>query len=65
MVIYVDDCLIFAPTEEDLKKAYNDINDKFEIRDDTSEHGTIDSYLGIKVDHYSDGSFRMSQPFLI
>ena len=63
--MYVDDCLIFAPNADEAEKTFQAIKSRFEITDDTSESGTIEAYLGIKVEHHQDGSFMMSQPHLI
>ena len=30
-----------------------------------TDEGSIEEYLGIKIDHNNDGSYMMSQPFLI
>ena len=47
LVIYVDDCLIFAANKEDLDAAYKDIQFRYKITDE----GTIEEYLGIQLDH--------------
>ena len=65
IVIYVDDCLIFAQSDKELQQAYVDIQSKYKVTDE----GTIDEYLGIKLDHTTnlDGQqqIRMTQPLLI
>ena len=62
VIVYVDDCLIFGRSEKDVKKVSDEIGRKFVI---TDEGETIQEYLGVKITHNDDGSFRMYQPYLI
>ena len=62
LILYVDDCIIISQSEGEAKGIYNELqNHGFKITDE----GTMETYLGIRLDHYSDGSFKMSQPYLI
>ena len=62
LILYVDDCIVISQSEGEAKGIYNELqNHGFKITDE----GTMETYLGIRLDHYSDGSFKMSQPYLI
>ena len=43
-------------------KLIQDLKGKFDI---TDKGKTIEEYLGVKIDHNQDGSFRMYQPHLM
>eukprot|EP00957_Ditylum_brightwellii_P077210 5867383-Ditylum_brightwellii.AAC.1 len=62
VVVCVDDCLIFGNKEREIEKLEQDLKSRFDI---TDEGKTIEKYLGVKIDHNSDGSFRMYQPHLL
>ena len=62
LILYVDDCIIISQSEGEAKGIYNELEKHgFKITDE----GTMETYLEIRLDHYSDGSFKMSQPYLI
>eukprot|EP00957_Ditylum_brightwellii_P056983 4318688-Ditylum_brightwellii.AAC.1 len=55
IIVYVDNCLIFADNKQVAYKIVDKLGKKFDI---TDEGETIEKYLGIKIDHNQDGSFR-------
>ena len=58
-ILYVDDCIIISQSEGAAKKGYQKLQDQgFKITD----KGTMKTYIGIRRDHFPDGSFNMSQP---
>ena len=62
IILYVDDCIIISKTKEEADDIFNELKHrKYKLTDE----GTMEEYLGIKIDHNVDGSYRMSQPFLI
>jgi len=61
MVIYTDDSIIASKDPDLIKTAIQEWAEKFEIM----YEGEVDEYLGVKVEHRSDGSFKLSQPLLI
>ena len=60
MGIYIDDCLIMAPSDTEVTKVYRDLKTKFEV----TNEGPIDEYLGVKVERRNDQSMKLSQPLL-
>ena len=62
IVVYVDDCLIFANEDNTVIELIAELKGKFDI---TDEGDTVEEYLGVKIDHNKDGSFRMYQPHLM
>ena len=60
MGVYIDDCLIIAPSDAEMLKVYTDLQAKFE----RANKGSIDDYLGVKVEQYEDKTMRLSQPAL-
>jgi len=50
MVIYIDDCLIIAPSDAEVMKVYSDLKTKFKV----TNKGPIDEYLGVKVEMRAD-----------
>ena len=62
IIVYVDDCLIFANKESTVIGLVAELKKNFSI---TDKGETIEEYLGVKIDHNKDGSFRMYQPLLI
>jgi len=60
MVIYIDDCLIIAPSDAEVMKVYSDLKTKFKV----TNKRPIDEYLGVKVEMRADNSMKLSQPFL-
>ena len=62
IILYVDDCVIISKTEQEAEHIFSELeNRKYKLTDE----GSMEEYLGIQIDHNTDGSFRMSQPFLI
>ena len=62
IILYVDDCVIISKTEREAEHIFSELeNRKYKLTDE----GSMEEYLGIQIDHNTDGSFRMSQPFLI
>jgi Reverse transcriptase (RNA-dependent DNA polymerase) len=60
MAIYIDDCLIIAPSDAEVIKVYSDLKTKFEV----TNEGPIDEYLGVRVERGNDKSMKLSQPLL-
>ena len=61
ILVYTNDCLIFAQSDLDVDKCIKDLQKIFDVEDE----GSIEEYLGVKVDKLDDGSFHLSQPHLI
>ena len=62
IILYVNDCVILSKSKQQADAIFKELeNRKFKLTD----KGTMEEYLGIQIDHNDDGSFRMSQPFLI
>ena len=62
IILYVDDCVIISRTGQEASAIFNKLEEKgFKLTDE----GTMEEYLGILIDHNKDGSFRMSQPYII
>ena len=61
--MYVDDCIILSGDKKSIAGFINTLThgpEKFAFTDE----GSIDKYLGIKIERLSDGSgFAMTQPF--
>eukprot|EP00957_Ditylum_brightwellii_P025727 1947081-Ditylum_brightwellii.AAC.2 len=62
IIVYVDDCCIFANEKHKTDKVMKALDGEFDI---TDKGETINEYLGVKVDHNEDESFRMYQPHLL
>jgi hypothetical protein len=61
ILIYVDDCLIFSPTETTLEEITNHLRTVFSI---TSEID-VGAYLGIDISRNAQGQLTLRQPGLI
>jgi len=61
MVIYADDFTIASKIPVLTKTSIQELAEKFEI----NHEGELDEYLGVNVEHRSNGSFKLSQPLLI
>ena len=59
--IYIDDCILAAKQEKELKKPVNELAAEFEITDE----GEMDEYLGVKIEKRKDGMVMLYQPYLI
>ncbi len=62
LVTYVDDCLIFSNTKENIDKLLEKLKKTFNLTDEGED---VKAYLGIKVDKDKDGTITMTQPALI
>lgn len=60
-VVYTDDGIILDKDGKKIEKAMSDMKKKFTI----SDEGNLQEYLGVRVDHRSDGTIKLSQPQLI
>jgi hypothetical protein len=62
LMIYVDDCLVIDPKEDNIKKAFEDIKSQgFDMTDE----GNLKDYLGVDVDRRDNGTIHLSQPKLM
>jgi len=61
MLAYVDDCIILARSNATIDAIIKTLMDDYELTDE----GKLDKYLGIEITDNKDGSFEMSQPYLI
>ena len=62
IVLYVDDCIILSRTKAEANQLFKEIeNQGFAVTDE----GTMEQYLGMQIDRNNDGTFRVSQPFLL
>ena len=61
MGVYIDDCLIIAPSDAEVLKVYTDLQAEFEV----TNEGPIDEYLGVKVERRANHTMKLSQPLLI
>ena len=62
--MYVDDCIILC------KHIYmvNSVIESLQNRNEDfglTDGGSIDKYLGVKIEDIDENSFEMSQPFLV
>eukprot|EP00957_Ditylum_brightwellii_P081853 6226522-Ditylum_brightwellii.AAC.3 len=55
IIVYVDNCLIFGNSKDEVEKIVEKIGKRFDI---TDKGTTVEEYLGVKIDHNKDGSFR-------
>jgi len=46
MGVYINDCLINAPSDTEVLKVYNDLQEQFEV----TIEGPINKYLGVRRD---------------
>jgi hypothetical protein len=61
IIVYVDDCLLFSPSDEVLNNIIVLLDQQFKIASSTS----IETYLGLKVTQHTDGTIALCQPGLI
>ena len=67
VLCYVDDCLIFAWKQKDIKaliQSFKDDGDKFNWEMKVDEGGILE-YLGIKIQNLPDGAYKLTQPGLV
>ena len=55
LLLYVDDCLIFSPSNNKINYVYASLQADFKIKDD----GYITKYLGIYLYHHPNGSIHI------
>lgn len=60
IIVYVDDCLLFSPTDSVLDDMISFLNKHFKITSSTP----IETYLGLEVSCNADGSIVLQQPGL-
>eukprot|EP00957_Ditylum_brightwellii_P056511 4284333-Ditylum_brightwellii.AAC.2 len=56
IIVYVDDCLIFGNSKDEVDKVVEELRRRFDI---TYEGTTVEEYLGVRIDNGKDRSFRM------
>lgn len=61
ILVYTDDCLVFAPSKAEIDECYKDLTSKFDVEDE----GTIEDYLGVKISRTGDNKWELTQPQLI
>ena len=62
ILLYVDDCILISKTKADVEQLYKSIEKRgYSMTDE----GSMEQYLGMKIDKYNNDSFQVSQPFLI
>jgi len=62
IILYVDDCTVMSPTKSEPDRLFDSLEQRgYKLTNKV----TMEEYLGIMIDHNDDGSFCMSQPFLI
>eukprot|EP00957_Ditylum_brightwellii_P093825 7145070-Ditylum_brightwellii.AAC.1 len=62
IIVYVDDCCIFANEKHEADKVVKVLDGEFDIPD---ERQTIDDNPRVKVGHIKNGLFRVYQPCLL
>ena len=59
ILIYIDDCIIFSPSDKAINKALQDTRQQgFHIDD----QGDINDFLGIEIMWLKDGAIKLAQP---
>ena len=64
LLVYIDDCIMFSPTEKELGKVVEEMRNsskKFRVEDLRD----VKVFLGIQVIKHKDGSIELTQPQLI
>jgi hypothetical protein len=61
VIVYVDDCLLFAPTDNILQQLIDSLQQEFNL---TSE-GDVGAFLGIDITRNADNFLELTQPGLI
>eukprot|EP00957_Ditylum_brightwellii_P033922 2570359-Ditylum_brightwellii.AAC.2 len=62
IIVCVDDCLSFKNSKDEVDKVLEVLKKRCDI---TDEGTAVEEYLGVKINHNKDGSFRMYQPHLM
>ena len=60
-LVYVDDTIFFAKDEKVIDVMITDLQKDFDLTDE----GDVEAFLGIKIEHHTNGDISMSQPGLI
>ena len=61
IVTYVDDCIIFGKDHKKVKEIIKSLEENFKLTDE----GDLSAYLGIDITRNKNGTWTLSQPFLI
>jgi len=61
MGVYIDNCFIISPGDNEVLKVYTDLQAEFEV----TNEGQIAEYLGVKVERLENQTMKLSQPLLI
>jgi hypothetical protein len=61
VLLYVDDCLLFASCGNILEEVINKLSKTYQIRD----QGSVQDFLGIRITLYPDGKIHLQQEGLI
>ncbi|MEL6804415.1 MAG: reverse transcriptase domain-containing protein, partial [Bacteroidota bacterium] len=61
-LVYVDDGIVIAPTVEDVEHILEDL---MNTGMDVEDLGSIQDYLGVRVEYLEDGKMKLAQPQLI
>ena len=63
LLCYVDDTIVIDPNNSKIDKLIQEIKDlDYDVTDD---EGDIKDYLGVTIEKFRNGSFKMSQPHMI
>ena len=62
IVLYVDDCILISRTKAAADQLHHEIQQQ---GFSTTDEGSMEQYLGMQIQRNKDGTFRISQPFLI
>jgi hypothetical protein len=72
LLIYTDDGILIGPTPADIDKVIALIKAPVTAKGkqthrafNITDEGTVDEYLGVKIEHLPNGAFKLSQPQLI
>ena len=60
-LVYVDDTIFFAKEEKVIDDMITELQKDFDLTDE----GDVEAFLGIKIEHHTNGDISMSQPGLI
>ncbi|MGH7974665.1 MAG: reverse transcriptase domain-containing protein, partial [bacterium] len=60
-IIYIDDCLFFAPDSRDIDGMIKDLKQEFELVVEQD----VTTYLGLEINKKGDGRIEINQPYLI
>ena len=63
-LVYIDDCIIFAPSDKAIDQVVKDLRD-YSRRFTVDDQGDVGDFLGIQVQKQDDGSILLTQPQLI